>query len=102
STAPSWRSLDVGSPVDYPRQGILYVAARLPRPTPSGLSHAAAEEHAAAAGGWGGRTLGLFSSRRAAERAAEVLRARTDLTVLLQGEEALPLLVRRFREDRGR
>ena len=43
----------------------------------------------------GGRTLGLFSSRRAAERAAEVLRARTDLTILLQGEEPLPLLVRR-------
>jgi ATP-dependent DNA helicase DinG len=47
-----------------------------------------------------GRTLGLFSSRRAAERAAEVLRERTDLTVLVQGEEALPLLVRRFREER--
>jgi ATP-dependent DNA helicase DinG len=30
-----------------------------------------------------------------------VLRARTGLTVLLQGEEALPLLVRRFREDRA-
>jgi ATP-dependent DNA helicase DinG len=28
-----WTSLDVGSPFDYPRQGILYVAARLPRPT---------------------------------------------------------------------
>ncbi len=27
-----WRSLDVGSPFDYPRQGILYVAAHLPRP----------------------------------------------------------------------
>ena len=49
----------------------------------------------------GGRTLGLFSSRRAAERAAEVVRAKTGLTVLLQGEEALPLLVRRFREERN-
>ncbi len=29
------------------------------------------------------------------------MRARTDLTVLLQGEEALPLLVRRFREERS-
>src|SRR5690606_24863559 len=35
---------------------------------------------------------------RAAERAAEVLRSRTGLEVLLQGEESLPLLVRRFRE----
>jgi ATP-dependent DNA helicase DinG len=47
----------------------------------------------------GGRTLGLFSSRRAAQRAAEVLRAETDLDILVQGEEALPLLVKRFRQE---
>jgi ATP-dependent DNA helicase DinG len=97
--APQWTSLDVGSPFEYPKQGILYVAAHLPRPTQSGLSDAAADELVALVTALGGRTLGLFSSRRAAERAAEVLRARTDLPVLLQGEEALPLLVRRFREE---
>ncbi len=42
----------------------------------------------------------MFSSRRAATQAAELLRARTDLPILLQGEEALPLLVRKFREDK--
>jgi ATP-dependent DNA helicase DinG len=98
---PTWRSLDVGSPFDYGRQGILYVAAHLPRPAASGLPDAAAEELLRLVGALGGRTLGLFSSRRAAQQAAEVVRARTDLTVLLQGEEALPLLVRRFREDRA-
>lgn len=98
---PAWRSMDVGSPFDYGRQGILYVAAHLPRPTASGLPDTAAEELLRLIGALGGRTLGLFSSRRAAQQAAEVLRARTDLTVLLQGEEALPLLVRRFREDRA-
>jgi ATP-dependent DNA helicase DinG len=97
----SWQSLDVGSPFAYGKQGILYVAAHLPRPTQSGLSDAAADELVALVQALGGRTLGLFSSRKAAERAAETLRARTDLTVLLQGEEALPLLVRRFREDRS-
>jgi ATP-dependent DNA helicase DinG len=96
-----WSSLDVGSPFDYARQGILYVAAHLPRPTTSGLAEPAAEEMVNLVTALGGRTLGLFSSRRAAERAAEVLRARTDLTILLQGEEALPLLVRRFRDDRN-
>ena len=35
-----WRSLDVGSPFDYRRQGILYVAAHLPRPAASGLPDA--------------------------------------------------------------
>jgi len=97
----AWRSLDVGSPFEYSKQGILYVAAHLPRPTQSGLSDPAAEELVRLVGALGGRTLGLFSSRRAAERAAEVVRARTGLPILLQGEEALPLLVRRFREDRS-
>lgn len=98
---PGWRALDVGSPFDYARQGILYVAAHLPRPSASGLPEPAAEELLKLVGALGGRTLGLFSSRRAAQQAAELLRARTGLTVLLQGEEALPLLVRRFREDRS-
>ncbi|MFC5943193.1 ATP-dependent DNA helicase [Micromonospora harpali] len=98
---PGWRSLDVGSPFDYARQGILYVAAHLPRPAASGLPDAAGEELLALVGALGGRTLGLFSSRRAAQQAAELLRAKTDLPVLLQGEEALPLLVRRFRQEQS-
>ncbi|MEV1330256.1 ATP-dependent DNA helicase [Micromonospora costi] len=101
TSGPGWRSLDVGSPFDYARQGILYVAAHLPRPSVSGLPDAAGEELLDLVGALGGRTLGLFSSRRAAQQAAELLRARTDLPVLLQGEEALPLLVRRFREERA-
>src|SRR5262249_23238970 len=94
-----WRSLDVGSPFDYAKQGILYVAAHLPRPTMSGLPEPAADELVRLVTALGGRTLGLFSSRRAAERAAEVLRARTSLEVLVQGEEQLPLLVKRFRAE---
>ncbi len=94
-----WRELDVGSPFNYPKQGILYVAAHLPRPQQSGLPDPAAEELVSLVQALGGRTLGLFSSRKAAERAAEVLRARTDLPVMVQGEQSLPLLVRRFRED---
>lgn len=105
ATAPpasgkGWSSLDVGSPFDYPRQGILYVAAHLPRPAASGLPDAAGEELLKLVTALGGRTLGLFSSRRAATQAAELLRARTDLPVLLQGEESLPILVRKFREQR--
>ncbi|HEY3503092.1 MAG TPA: ATP-dependent DNA helicase [Actinocatenispora sp.] len=97
---PEWRALDVGSPFDYAKQGILYVAAQLPRPTQSGLSDPAADELIRLVGALGGRTLGLFSSRRAAERAAEVVRARTDLQVYLQGDEALPILVRKFKAER--
>ena len=96
-----WSSLDVGSPFDYPKQGILYVASHLPRPAASGLPDAAGEELLKLVGALGGRTLGLFSSRKAATQAAELLRARTDLTILLQGEESLPILVRKFRDDKA-
>ncbi|MDI1465796.1 ATP-dependent DNA helicase [Catellatospora sp. KI3] len=99
--ADGWTSLDVGSPFDYPKQGILYVAAHLPRPAASGLPDAAGAELLALVQALGGRTLGLFSSKKAATQAAELLRAKTDLTVLLQGDETLPLLVRKFREDRN-
>jgi ATP-dependent DNA helicase DinG len=95
-----WSSLDVGSPFDYPRQGILYVAAHLPRPAASGLPDPAGEELLKLVEALGGRTLGLFSSRRAATQAAELVRARTTLPVLLQGEESLPILVRKFREQK--
>ncbi|GAB1694754.1 ATP-dependent DNA helicase [Krasilnikovia sp. M28-CT-15] len=101
TSGDGWSSLDVGSPFDYPKQGILYVAAHLPRPAASGLPAAAGEELVTLVTALGGRTLGLFSSRRAATQAAELVRARTDLPVLLQGDESLPILVRKFREDRA-
>jgi ATP-dependent DNA helicase DinG len=77
------------------------VAAHLPRPAASGLPDAAGTELLALVTALGGRTLGLFSSRRAATQAAVLVRSRTDLTVLLQGEESLPILVRAFRDDRA-
>jgi ATP-dependent DNA helicase DinG len=91
-----WRGLDVGSPFDYRRQGILYVAAHLPRPGRSGFSPAVRDELTGLVRAAGGRTLGLFSSRRAAEEAAAALRAAVSVPVLCQGEDALGALVRRF------
>ncbi|MEU4618578.1 ATP-dependent DNA helicase [Actinoplanes sp. NPDC023801] len=101
SSGDGWSSLDVGSPFDYPKQGILYVAAHLPRPAASGLPDAAGAELLRLVEALGGRTLGLFSSRKAATQAAELLRAKTDLPILLQGEETLPILVRKFKEDQN-
>ncbi|BBH65006.1 ATP-dependent DNA helicase DinG [Actinoplanes sp. OR16] len=100
ASGEGWTSLDVGSPFDYPKQGILYVASHLPRPAQSGLPDAAGEELLKLVEALGGRTLGLFSSRKAATQAAELLRAKTDLPILLQGDETLPILVRKFREQK--
>lgn len=96
-----WRHLDVGSPFDYPRQGQLWVAADLPEPGKQPAAWAAAVdallvELVQAAGG---RTLALFSSTAAAARAAAVVRAETDLPVLLQGEDSPGALTHRFAAD---
>ncbi|WP_238694841.1 ATP-dependent DNA helicase [Nocardioides caeni] len=98
--AQPWRGLDVGSPFDYSRQGILYVARHLPPPGRDGLGKAQLDEITELVDAAEGRTLGLFSSRRAAEAAAEHVRsALPHLTTLAQGEAQLPELARQFVED---
>ncbi len=96
---PRWRGLDVGSPFDYGRQGILYVARHLPTPGRDGLNPAMLDELAELIEAAGGRTLGLFSSRRAAEWAAAEMRERLAVPVLCQGDDTLTDLVRRFADD---
>lgn len=94
-----WRGLDVGSPFDYPRQGICYVARRLPPPGREPATDAQLDEIEALVRASGGAALGLFSSRRAAAAAAEAMRERLDVPVLLQGDDQLPTLVARFAAD---
>lgn len=95
----SWRSLDVGSPYEYPKQGILYVAKHLPPPGRDGMHPATLDELAELIECAGGRTLGLFSSRRAAVAATEALRERLDLPILCQGDDSLPELLKAFSDD---
>ena len=95
-----WRGIDVGSPFDYGKQAILYVAKHLPPPGRDGLGKAQLDEIVELVDAAGGRTLGLFSSRRAAETAAEEVRERLPhLTTLAQGDAQLPELAKQFVED---
>ncbi|SDE12887.1 ATP-dependent DNA helicase [Rhodococcus tukisamuensis] len=94
-----WNSLDVGSPFDHAKAGILYVAKHLPAPGRDGLAQGYLDEIAELITAAGGRTLGLFSSMRAAKAAAEVMRERLDTPVLCQGEDATGQLVRKFAAD---
>jgi ATP-dependent DNA helicase DinG len=73
SAESTWTGLDVGSPFDYARQGILYVASKVPPPGRDGTDTAAMDELADLVAAAGGRTLALFSSWRGVERAAEHL-----------------------------
>ncbi len=98
--APGWKGIDVGSPFAHAKSGILYVAAHLPPPRRDGTGSAEQlDEIAGLITAAGGRTLGLFSSMRAARAAAEVMRERLDTPVLCQGEDTTSALVRRFAED---
>jgi ATP-dependent DNA helicase DinG len=94
-----WHGLDVGSPFDYPRQGILYIARHLPPPGREPATDAQLDEIAELITAAGGRTLGLFSSRRASDAVAQAMRARLDVPVLAQGDDQLPTLVRQFAAD---
>ncbi|MGW2280808.1 ATP-dependent DNA helicase [Streptomyces sp. NPDC001770] len=96
---PQWKGLDVGSPFDYPKQGILYVARHLATPGREGSRTDMLDELAELMEAAGGRTLGLFSSMRAAQAAAEVLRERLEKPILLQGEETLGELIKNFAAD---
>jgi len=94
-----WTGLDVGSPFDHPRSGILYVARHLPPPGRDQLPEAYLTELEELIAAAGGRTLGLFSSMRAAKQAAGALRERISQPLLCQGDDLTAQLVRQFAED---
>lgn len=98
SGAPRWDAIDVGSPFNYPKQGVLYLASDLPKPG-RGVSIEQLDRIVELVAASGGGALGLFSSKRGAELAAEYVRERTDLNILLQGESSLRALVKEFVED---
>ncbi len=98
---PRWTGVDVGSPFAHRSSGILYVARHLPPPGRE-LAAPYLDEVEGLVMASGGRALGLFSSMRAATAAAAALRERRpELTLFCQGEDATPLLVRRFTQDEG-
>jgi ATP-dependent DNA helicase DinG len=94
-----WQGIDVGSPFDHPRSGILYVARHLPTPGRDGLAPAYLDEMAELIDAAGGRTLGLFSSMRAAVQAADALQGRIGFPLLCQGDDVTAQLVKQFAAD---
>ena len=91
--------MDVGSPFDYPHQAILYVAKDLPDRRDPGSEPAIHDELADLIEAAGGRTLALFTSWRAMERAVEALRERLDLPILAQSDRPKAALIEAFRAD---
>ncbi len=87
------RTLQLGSPFDYKASTLLAAVNDLPEPNDPGYGDASArviEELALAAGG---RTLALFTSHSALQRAAQAIRPRLEeagLSVLAQGIDGTP------------
>jgi ATP-dependent DNA helicase DinG len=87
------------SPFDYRAHSLLYVPAHLPERRDPGCEPAMVEELADLIEAAGGRTLALFTSRRALESVGAQVRERVSTPVLLQGERSRSRLLDAFRDD---
>ncbi|MEA3019886.1 MAG: ATP-dependent helicase DinG [Actinomycetota bacterium] len=95
-----YASLDAGSPFDYEKQSLLYCAAHLPEPRTPEFEPAMLDELHDLVGAAGGRTLALFTSRRAMEAAAARFDADAPpFQVLVQDRQPRPILQREFLGD---
>lgn len=90
--------LDVGSPFDYRRHGLLYVP-RLPNARHPAHEAAAHDELEFLVNAAGGRTLALFTSWRAMRAARAALEARLPYRILAQDDLPKPALIDAFRAD---
>jgi ATP-dependent DNA helicase DinG len=91
--------LNVGSPFDYRAHALLYVARHLPDRRAPQAEAALHKELALLIEAAGGRTLALFTSRRATEEAAAALAPDLPYTLLVQGELPKGRLLEEFAAD---
>ncbi len=91
--------LDVGSPFDYHSQSLLYCTMKLPDRRDAGFEPAVHDELEQLITAAGGRTLALFTSWAALDRAVEALRPRLDVPVLSQRDLPQPALIEQFSAD---
>lgn len=89
--------LAVDSPFDYARNALLYLPRGLPDPGTAGYNDSVIETTERVLAISGGRAFVLFTSYRALDHAAQVLRADLSYPVLVQGEAPKHELVERFR-----
>ena len=96
-------AVDVGTPFNYDQQAVLYIPT-LDFPAPVGQdrfahTEAVLDEVTALVKAAGGRTLALFTTRKAAENAAFHLRANINTPVLCQGDAPPSQLIEEFKND---
>ena len=100
-------TLRIESPFDYERQALLYLPTGMPDPAAPGFIDAVVEHAVTLIEASGGGAFLLFTSHRALERAARLLRARWQgapggappYNIFVQGESPRELLLRDFRDS---
>lgn len=91
--------VDVGSPFDFANQSMLYVPEGLGDRRADDAEAKIADELTALIEAAGGRTLALFTSRRAMNHVADLVADQIDHPVLVQGAATNRALIERFRDE---
>jgi ATP-dependent DNA helicase DinG len=96
-------TLKIDSPFDYERQSVLYLPTGLPEPASAGYTPAVIDTALPLIDAAGGGAFILFTSHRALNHAAALLRARwageQPYRLFVQGEAPRERLLKEFRED---
>jgi ATP-dependent DNA helicase DinG len=91
-------TLLLNSPFDFKQQALLYLPRSIPDPKHVDYYEALLNRAVPIINAFGGRCFFLFTSHRALKQVASMLAHQLDFQLLIQGEEAKPILLARFRE----
>ena len=91
--------IDVGSPFDFANQSMLYVAEGIGDRRAEDAEERIADELGLLIDAAGGRTLALFTSRRAMNHVADLVADRVHHPILVQGAATNRALIDRFRDE---
>jgi ATP-dependent DNA helicase DinG len=85
------------SPFDFQRQAMLYLPRGLPDPKDTRYYEALVEKVIPVINACGGRCFFLFTSHRGLQYVSQLLKNKIRFPLLVQGDEAKPILLARFR-----
>lgn len=91
-------TLCLASPFNYQEQALLYLPRNLPDPKDTRYYELLLEKALPLIKACGGRCFFLFTSHRALKQVAQLLANTLNYPLLVQGEEAKPILLARFRQ----
>lgn len=92
------QTLLLPSPFDYQQQALLYLPRNLPDPKDASYYELLVTKALPVINACGGRCFFLFTSHRGLKTVAQLLHNNLKYPLLIQGEEAKPILLARFRQ----